>query len=150
VPERYITLYTIGVEQLIGTLSTFLYKFQIFFCFSLVCYRDFFIALAYITGGKYVPMATSKHLEKVVIRGAHEEISLDRLMQNAMPDIDRKRQIPVAEGVDERVKVKRLNNMFSVVVKNSNRTKLMHFVARSMISSSSNFGMTLSVMSHDF
>jgi len=91
VPERYITLYTIGVEQLIGTLSTFLYKFQICFCFSLVCYRDFFIALAYITGRKYVPMATSKHLEKVVIRGAHEEISLDRLMQNAMPDIDRKR-----------------------------------------------------------
>ncbi len=71
------------------------------------------MSLAYITGGQYVPMVTSKLLAKVIIGGVREEISLDRLMQDAQADIDREMQQAEAEGVDEGEKVKRINHIFS-------------------------------------
>ena len=45
------------------------------------------MSLAYITGGQYVPMVNAKLLAKVIIGGVREEISLDRLMQDAQEDI---------------------------------------------------------------
>jgi hypothetical protein len=93
--EKYITLYAVGVEP------------------PIVPYRDFFMSLAYITGGQYVPMVNSKLLAKVIIGGVREEISLDRLMQDAQADIDREMQQAEAEGVDEGEKVKRINHIFS-------------------------------------
>jgi hypothetical protein len=71
------------------------------------------MALAYITGGQYVPMVNAQLLAKVIIGGVREEISLNRLMQNALPDIDREMRRAEAEGVDEKIKAKRLNEMFS-------------------------------------
>jgi hypothetical protein len=81
------------------------------------------MALAYITGGQYVPMINSKLLAKVIIGGVREEISLDRLMQDALPDIDREIQKAEAEGLDEKTKSKRLNEMFSSKKMRSRRMK---------------------------
>ncbi|UJR14504.1 hypothetical protein I4U23_001500 [Adineta vaga] len=93
--EKHITLYVVGVEP------------------PIVPYRDFFMSLAYITGGQYVPMVNAKLLSKVIIGGVREEISLDRLMQDAQADIDREMQRAEAEGVDEKEKAKRINNIFA-------------------------------------
>lgn len=76
-------------------------------------YRDFFMSLAYITGGQYVPMVNSKLLAKVIIGGVREEISIDRLMQDAQQDIAREMQKAEAEGVDEKEKAKRIAHLFS-------------------------------------
>ena len=93
--EKHITLYAVGVEP------------------PIVPYRDFFMSLAYITGGQYVPMVNAKLLAKVIIGGVREEISLDRLMQDAQADIDREMQRAEAEGATEDEKVKRINSIFA-------------------------------------
>ncbi|CAF3513150.1 unnamed protein product [Rotaria sp. Silwood1] len=103
--EKHITLYVVGVEP------------------PIVPYRDFFMSLAYITGGQYVPMVTSKLLAKVIIGGVREEISLDRLMQEAQADIDHEMQKAEAEGASEKEKAKRINNIFS---SKNLRAKQMH------------------------
>lgn len=71
------------------------------------------MALAYITGGQYVPMVNAQLLAKVIIGGVREEISLSRLMQDALPDIDREMRQAEAEGVDDKAKAQRLNAMFA-------------------------------------
>ncbi|CAF1526217.1 unnamed protein product [Rotaria sp. Silwood1] len=81
--EKNITLYTVGVEP------------------PIVPYRDFFMALAYITGGQYVPMVNAKLLAQVIIGGVREEISLDRLMQGAQEDIVRAMDQAHTDGLDE-------------------------------------------------
>ncbi len=81
------------------------------------------MALAYITGGQYVPMVNAQLLAKVIIGGVREEISLNRLMQNALPDIDREMRKAEAEGVDEKVKAQRLNQIFSSKNLRSKRMK---------------------------
>jgi hypothetical protein len=111
--EKHITLYAVGVEPPIGRFSRLKnFKIDSYFSF-LVPYRDFFMSLAYITGGQYVPMVNSKLLAKVIIGGVREEISLDRLMQDAQADIVREMQQADVEGVDEKEKIKRMNNIFS-------------------------------------
>jgi len=81
------------------------------------------MALAYITGGQYVPMVNAQLLAKVIIGGVREEISLNRLMQDAMPDIDREMQRAEAEGVDEKIKAERLNEIFTSKNMRSKRMK---------------------------
>ena len=71
------------------------------------------MSLAYITGGQYVPMVNAKLLAKVIIGGVREEISLDRLMQDAQADIDREMQRAETEGVDDAEKAKRINMIFA-------------------------------------
>ncbi|CAF1211826.1 unnamed protein product [Rotaria magnacalcarata] len=93
--EKHITLYAVGVEP------------------PITPYRDFFMSLAYTTGGQYVPMVNAKLLAKVIIGGVREEISLDRLMQAAEEDINREMQRAAAEGADDKEKVKRINNIFA-------------------------------------
>ncbi|CAF0991962.1 unnamed protein product [Adineta steineri] len=93
--QKHITLYTVGVEP------------------PIMPYRDFFMSLAYITGGQYVPMINAKLLAKVIIGGVREEISLDHLMQNAQEDIDREMKKAEAEGVDEKEKAKRIAHLFA-------------------------------------
>ena len=78
----------------------------------LVRYRDFFMALAYITGRQYVPMVNAQLLAKVIIGGVREEISLNRLMQDALSDIDREMRQSEEEEVDEKVQAQRLNALF--------------------------------------
>lgn len=76
-------------------------------------YRDFFMSLAYITGGQYVPMVNSKLLAKVIIGGVREEISIDRLMQDAQQDIAHEMRKAEAEGADEKEKAKRIAQLFA-------------------------------------
>jgi hydroxylamine reductase (hybrid-cluster protein) len=71
------------------------------------------MSLAYITGGQYVPMVNAKLLAKVIIGGVREEISLESLMKDAQADIDREMQQAEVDGVDEKEKIKRVNNIFS-------------------------------------
>jgi hypothetical protein len=81
-----------------------------------VPYRDFFMSIAYITGGQYVPMVNAKLLAQVIIGGVREEISLERLMQNAEEDINREMQQAEAEGADENEITSRVNRL--LVTKN--------------------------------
>lgn len=81
------------------------------------------MALAYITGGQYVPMINAQLLAQVIIGGVREEISLNRLMQDALPDIDREMRQAEAEGADERSKAQRLNQFFASKNLRSKRLK---------------------------
>jgi hypothetical protein len=92
----------------------------------LVPYRDFFMSIAYITGGQYVPMVNAKLLAQVIIGGVREEISLERLMQDAQEDIDREMKTAEAEGADEQEITARVNRL--LVTKNL-RVKQMENVA---------------------
>lgn len=67
--QKGVTLYSVGCEPAINN------------------YRDFFMALVYITGGQYVPLAGSKMLTQVIIGGAQEEISLEKWMAEVDEEI---------------------------------------------------------------
>ena len=69
------------------------------------------MSLAYITGGQYVPMVNAKLLAKVIIGGVREEISLERLMQDAQADINHEMQQAEAEGATEDEVTARVNRM---------------------------------------
>ena len=69
------------------------------------------MSLAYITGGQYVPMINAKLLAQVIIGGVREEISLERLMQNAQEDIDTEIKKAEEEGVDENEITTRVNRL---------------------------------------
>lgn len=69
--QKGVTLYSVGCEPAINQ------------------YRDFFMALVYITGGQYVPLAGSKMLTQVIIGGAQEEISLEKWMAEVDEEIKR-------------------------------------------------------------
>ncbi|CAF1102017.1 unnamed protein product, partial [Didymodactylos carnosus] len=94
--EKSITLYAVGVEP------------------PIVPYRDFFMSIAYITGGQYVPMQNAKLLAQVIIGGVREEISIDKLMQDAQHDIDKEMEKAELDGVDEREKATRINRIFAL------------------------------------
>ncbi|CAF4162839.1 unnamed protein product, partial [Adineta steineri] len=93
--EHRITLYAVGVEP------------------SIVSYRDFFMTIAYITGGQYVPMINAQLLAQVIVGGVREEITLERLMQNAEADIAREIQRAEEDGVDDRETATRINHYFT-------------------------------------
>lgn len=90
---------------------TSIYLFSLFRWFFSVPYRDFFMSMAYMTGGQYVPMVNAKLLAKVIIGGVREEISLDRLMQSAEADIQQEISRAEAEGVDDTEKVHRIQHV---------------------------------------
>ncbi|XP_071111399.1 uncharacterized protein [Haliotis cracherodii] len=48
---------------------------------SVSAYKDFFTGLAYVTGGQYVPLASSDNLATIIVCGAEEEMSLEYLMK---------------------------------------------------------------------
>ena len=70
--EKGITLYSVGCEP------------------ALTPYKQFFSAIAFTTGGQYVPLRNAKLLAKVIVGGAAEEISLDKLMQDAEKEVEEK------------------------------------------------------------
>lgn len=55
---------------------------------TLTSYKDFFSAIAFRTGGQYVPLRNAKLLSKVIINGALEEISLENLMQVVQAEVN--------------------------------------------------------------
>lgn len=63
--EKGITLYCVGCEP------------------NIKQYKEFFAAIAYKTGGQYVPLGNAKLLGKVIVGSACEEISLEKLLKEA-------------------------------------------------------------------
>lgn len=123
--EKQITLYCVGVEP---SISKFLFitPFDYLFSFSIVPYRDFFMSLAYITGGQYVPMVNAKLLAQVIIGGVREEISLERLMQDAQEDINQEIKTAEEEGADENEITARVNQL---LLKRNTRVRQMENTA---------------------
>jgi len=74
-----ITLYSVGCEP------------------AILPYKDFFTAIAYTTGGQYIPLRNAKLLAKVIVGGAIEEISLEKLMEEVQIEVDEQR----AKGVTD-------------------------------------------------
>ncbi|CAF1078094.1 unnamed protein product [Rotaria sordida] len=93
--EKNITLYTVGVEP------------------PIVPYRDFFMTIAHITGGQYVPMVDANRLAQMIIGGVREEISIDRVMNATKRDIAREMRKAASDGVDDIETAKRLQRVFS-------------------------------------
>lgn len=58
-------------------------------------------------------MVNARLLAKVIVGGVREEISLNRLMQDALPDIDRQLRQAEEEGIDEKGQARRLNAFFA-------------------------------------
>jgi hypothetical protein len=69
--ERSVTLYTIGCEP------------------SATPYRDFFMALAFKTGGQYIPLGNCVNLASIIVGSAREEISLERLIAEVHEEVMR-------------------------------------------------------------
>lgn len=67
--KNNITLYSVGCEP------------------AITPYKDFFMTIAYITGGQYIPLRNANLLSKVIIGSAQEQISLDRLMQDVENEV---------------------------------------------------------------
>ncbi|OWF47448.1 ariadne-like RING finger protein R811 [Mizuhopecten yessoensis] len=76
-----ITLYSVGCEPAINQ------------------YKEFFTAIAYLTGGQYIPLRGAKALTQVIIGGAQEEISLERWM--AEVDEEVQREIAVGNQIND-------------------------------------------------
>ncbi|KAL4238998.1 hypothetical protein ACF0H5_003702 [Mactra antiquata] len=79
--EKGITLYMVGCEP------------------SITPYKDFFMALAFITGGQYVPLGKAQLLTQVIVGGAQEEMSLEQFMD----EVNEEAQADLAAGreIDE-------------------------------------------------
>ena len=72
--EKGIVMYMVGCEP------------------SITPYRDWFMAIAHITNGQYVPLANSTLLAKVIIGGAQEEIALQRLLEEVNREVQQEAQ----------------------------------------------------------
>ena len=67
--EAGITLYVIGCEP------------------AMLQYRDFFMALAHITGGQYCALGDAAQLSSVIVGGVREEMAVERLMADVEAEV---------------------------------------------------------------
>ncbi|XP_064600689.1 uncharacterized protein LOC135466866 [Liolophura sinensis] len=67
--EKGVTIYMVGCEP------------------SISPYKDFFTAVAYLTGGQYVPLRGAHLLTQVIIGGAQEELSLDQWIADVEAEV---------------------------------------------------------------
>ncbi|XP_077977429.1 uncharacterized protein LOC144432990 [Glandiceps talaboti] len=98
--EKGVTMYMVGCEP------------------SITPYRDFFMAIAHMTGGQYVPLRNAKLLSQVIIGGAQEEISLQRLMEEVNEEV--LAEFQSAGDVDEAVMT---SNVMSRLAKKGVKSK---------------------------
>ncbi|XP_033737442.1 uncharacterized protein LOC117325380 [Pecten maximus] len=86
--EKGITLYCVGCEP------------------AIIPYKEFFTAIAFLTGGQYVPLRGAKALTQIIVGGAQEEMSLERWMA----EVDREVQQETKDGheVDEKAVSKKI------------------------------------------
>ncbi|KAH3859425.1 uncharacterized protein LOC127873926 [Dreissena polymorpha] len=85
-----ITLYVVGCEP------------------SISPYKGFFTAIAYMTGGQYVPLTQAGELSKVIIGGAREEMGLERLMEEVNEEV--RADIAAGRSIDEAEMTKRVHS----------------------------------------
>lgn len=94
IAAKGITLYAVGCEP------------------SLLPYKEFFAALAFKTGGQYVPLRNAALLAKVIVGGAVEEISLEKLMEEVKLEVQEKQKDGItdekllAEAVQSKLKAR--------------------------------------------
>ena len=74
-----ITLYSVGCEP------------------AILPYKDFFAAIAFTTGGQYVPLRNASLLAKVIVGGAVEEISLEKLMAEVQEEVQAQQELGLAD-----------------------------------------------------
>ncbi|WAR18282.1 VWKA-like protein [Mya arenaria] len=79
--EKGITLYIAGCEP------------------SITPYKNFFMAIAYNTGGQYVPLSRAQVLTQVIVGGAQEEMALERLMEEVNEEVNA--DIAAGRAIDE-------------------------------------------------
>jgi hypothetical protein len=82
IAEKGITLYCVGCEP------------------ALLPYKEFFSALAFKTGGQYVPLRNANFLAKVIVGGAVEEISLEKLMEDVKLEVEEKRNQGIVDDAE--------------------------------------------------
>ncbi|XP_045160746.2 uncharacterized protein LOC123525666 [Mercenaria mercenaria] len=101
--EKGITLYMVGCEP------------------SITPYKDFFMAVAFITGGQYVPLTKAQLLTQVIVGGAQEEMSLEHFMD----EVNAEAQADLAAGreIDEEEFTRRVH---SKMVSKGIKTKQLH------------------------
>ena len=92
--EKGITLYCAGCEP------------------ALLPYRQFFIALTLITGGKYVPLNDASELARVIIGGTKEEISMEKNMAQVHNEV-MKEAAEKGTRVDEDELTRRIHNLIN-------------------------------------
>ena len=80
--EKGITLYCVGCEP------------------ALTPYKTFFAALAYKTGGQYVPLRNADLLAKVIVGGALEDINLEKLMEEARIEIEAQQAAGIVDEIE--------------------------------------------------
>lgn len=113
--KKGITLYCVGCEP------------------SITPYMQFFIALCLITGGQYVPLDNANKLSNVIIGGAREEMSMEKMMADAHNEYMKE----VAEKggrVDEDELTKRIHSVINK--KNDLNTGLKDHIVNIQISDS--------------
>lgn len=68
---------------------------------------DFFMAIAFMTGGQYVPLSNASNLTEVIIGGAQEEVSLEKWM--AEVDEEVQRDLEAGKEIDEEELTRRIH-----------------------------------------
>lgn len=91
--KKGVTLYVVGCEP------------------SITPYKDFFMAIAHITGGQYVSLKKADLLSKIIIGGAREEISLNQLM--AEVDTELQQRVAAGEDINEDMVTRELHDRWS-------------------------------------
>ena len=92
--EKGITLYCAGCEP------------------ALLQYRQFFIALSLITGGKYVALDNADHLTNVIVGGTREEISMEKMMAQVHNEV-MKEAAEKGTRVDEDALTRRIHKLLN-------------------------------------
>lgn len=93
--ERGITLYMAGCEP------------------AVINYRPFYAALCLITGGRYVPLKDANRLTEMIIGGAREDMSMERLMAKVHEEY-MKEVAEKGERVDEDELTKRVHKVLNL------------------------------------
>ncbi|KAI0212361.1 hypothetical protein LSAT2_002725 [Lamellibrachia satsuma] len=113
--EKGITLYMVGCEP------------------SITPYKDFFMALAHLTGGQYIPLARAEVLATVIVGGAQEELSLQQLMEDVNLEVVNE----CAEAGEEDVDTEELTRKVHMKLKSKGRVvKQLHMNKSSLASAS--------------
>lgn len=73
---------------------------------------DFFMAIAFMTGGQYVPLNNASNLTEVIIGGAQEEVSLEKWMAEVDEEI--KKDLEAGVEIDEEELSKRIHKKMNL------------------------------------
>ncbi|KAH3859160.1 uncharacterized protein LOC127871799 [Dreissena polymorpha] len=88
--EKGITLYVVACEP------------------SITPYKNFFMAIAFTTGGQYVPLTKAQVLCQVIVGGAQEEMSLERLMEEVNEEVQA--EMAAGSAIDETEMTRRVHS----------------------------------------